>query len=376
MAGAVSNLSITDAARSLREGGLVVIPTETVYGVAASAASGAALERLRSLRIAPPSPAGAHPGTWHAESAARAIAAFGVVSPLQLRIFDRLIPGPLRLLIEKPAEDAARLIQRLGVVPGAFDDAGVFALRVPSHPAARRVLEEAGVPVVVERATNFGLGDGRAIDDSARRRAAELGIGVFDAAPAPAGVSSTTIRLLPSGGYRVVSEGVLDEATVRSRIERVVAFVCTGNTCRSPMAGAIARHLVGNRPALAAGRAPVPVRVVTAGVAAGNGAPMTREAQDALRGLGVDPGQHRSRSLTQELARSAEAIFVMTASHAQAVLAIAPDMRDRTFMVDPGGRSVEDPIGGAPEVYRDVAGFLLGAVRARLEELAILSPER
>jgi protein-tyrosine-phosphatase len=144
---------------------------------------------------------------------------------------------------------------------------------------------------------------------------------------------------------------------------RLFLFVCSGNTCRSPMATAIARAELAAR----FGRRP-PVRVESAGLTVRPGTPMTSEAEVALCEIGVSPGRHQARLLTAELVERAEAIYCMTASHREAVLRMLPGAAGKTWCIDPGG-DIPDPIGSALEVYVGCARRLRDMVRSRFDEL-------
>ncbi len=140
--------------------------------------------------------------------------------------------------------------------------------------------------------------------------------------------------------------------------QRLLLFVCGGNTCRSPMAAAIAQAELA--PANGVG-------VLSAGVSARPGEPMTREAGQVLDELGVDAGRHRSRAVTPELIEAADAVWCMTRAQRDAVVAMAPHAAERTFCLDPKA-DVPDPVGQPLHVYRACAARLQELVRRRLTE--------
>ena len=109
-------------------------------------------------------------------------------------------------------------------------------------------------------------------------------------------------------------------------------------------------------------------RVESAGVAAGSGSHMTREAQDALNAMGVDPGRHRSQPLTQDLIAKATVIYTMTTAHARRVAEMDPAAKAKTHTLDPSGKDIDDPMGGPLAEYRACAERLRTLIRARLEE--------
>ncbi|GAB4521087.1 MAG: hypothetical protein Tsb0013_24490 [Phycisphaerales bacterium] len=146
---------------------------------------------------------------------------------------------------------------------------------------------------------------------------------------------------------------------------RTVLFVCTGNTCRSPMAQAIAEEL------LRGSRGGADFFVASAGVAAGSGAPATPEAIRAIEHIGVTPIDHRSTPLSEAMVERAEAVFGLTASHVDAIRAMAPDAGDKIRLLDPTGADVPDPIGQGPEVYLETARRLRTLVAHRLRELGV-----
>lgn len=149
-------------------------------------------------------------------------------------------------------------------------------------------------------------------------------------------------------------------------------FVCTGNTCRSPMAAAIARSAI-------ARRGWSHVQVASAGVAAAPGSPASEPVLPVLEEEGIELGAHEARNLTPELVDWADSILVMGLSHLAAVDALGAG--DKAALVtdfmegQEAGRAVADPIGGSMEVYRRTRAQLVRAVESVLDRLEpILAP--
>lgn len=156
--------------------------------------------------------------------------------------------------------------------------------------------------------------------------------------------------------------------------ERLFLFVCSGNTCRSPMAAAIANAEIATRLGIAyEALETVNVRALSAGVSARVGAPLTDEAAEVLGSLSVPVKPHAARNLTSELAEKAELIFCMTKAHRQAVVEMLPAIAGKTYCLD-AQEDISDPIGKGMPAYIACARQIQRLVQLRFDEISLASP--
>lgn len=132
-----------------------------------------------------------------------------------------------------------------------------------------------------------------------------------------------------------------------------IIFICTGNTCRSPMAEGLFRAQGGERK--------TGLTAASAGLFTQDGLPASAHAVTAAGELGADLSAHRSRLLTDDMARSARYLVCMTGAHYDRLCALYPDCADRIFTM--AQHDISDPFGGDLETYRRAASEIDEAVR-------------
>ncbi len=356
--------SLGQVSAALRDGGLVLFPTETVYGVAANAARPDAIERLRRLKN---SPRESRPFTVHLGRKADAAQYVTSSSPVMRRLARKFWPGPLTMVVEEPAPEQTQVAQ---VCPPQqlreiYREQRV-GLRCPDHAVALALLSQAGVPVVGTSANVAGQAPPTDFEAAIGALGGQVDFAV-DAGRTRLGAASTVVEVTGNEWW-VQRTGPIEERVLRRTARSVILMVCTGNSCRSPMAEYIFRHKL----AESLGYTPHELaaagyEVMSAGTGACPGCEASAGAVEEMARRGIDLTPHRSQPLTIELAQLAERIYVMTPDHLRLVLDLVPGASDRVELLDPEG-PVIDPLGGGPEEYQACADVVEQLVDKRVKE--------
>lgn len=365
---------IQRAAEALTDHHCIVVPTDTLYGLMTRADKQGA-ELLDQFTGHPEINTANEPRmTLHLADREQFLEHVVLQAATTRRLVDRLLPGPARLLIEQPDAQISALCESLGISRGLIDNGTHIAIRIPDHPLCRQIIRAAAVPCVARRlgAAIWSIGDNPGTNLTS---IPENWSSIEDQTLVPSIIlddgstlhekGSTTVTLSLNGKIEVSAYGAMSEREVLSNLERTVLFVCTGNTCRSPMAEAIARDMLDKQD-----HEGITTHFASAGVAAGNGMPATREALDALGSMGITLEDHQSRMLTLDMIDHAEVIYTMTPSHAQAIMTMAPNSVHKVFVLDEH-ESVPDPIGQSAQMYQHTADRLRELIARRLEEITV-----
>lgn len=343
---------VAKAADRLRAGEILIHPTSTVYGL--GALPGDSDREINRLKGRPPD-----------APLIRLAAGLGAVRALPgvhwddraERLASALWPGSLTLVVDDGSEHG-------------------IAVRVDGHPLMRAILEAAGTSMSSTSLNRAGEEPALTVE-RARAAAAELPASrlpatLLDAGDPPGKAPSTIVSLL-GRRPRVLREGAVSVEQIETALgeaerPRRLLFVCTGNTCRSPMAEAIARSEARER-----GLAEVESR--SAGTFAWAGQPASSLGILVARDRGLDLGGHVSTELNAEALAWADLVLGMDRGHVESARRLLPGVRAEllTEGLPAGhaeqGRPVPDPIGGERETYEATFDLLDAAVKALFDRL-------
>ena len=340
---------IRRAVQALADGKLVAFPTETVYGVAADASQESAVARLLQIKGRRPG----QPLTLAVNSAAAAFDYGPDLSPVGRRLGRRCWPGPLTLVFDgrHPQGHLGRLSPRVreAVAPTSF-----VGLRVPNHRFLLETLQRLSGPVALTSANRSGQTDAVSAEEVVAALGDDVDLVLSDGRSRYAQPSS--VVRIQGRELEILRPGVLSEAALRRFASLIVLVVCTGNTCRSPMAQAMLQRRLAD--ALGCGGEDLcdsGVMVISAGVAATAGAAASVPAVEAMQARGLDLSHHESRPLSDVLVRFADLILAMTRGHREAIVSQWSEAADKTELVCRDGRDVDDPIGGDVADYESCA---------------------
>jgi protein-tyrosine phosphatase len=347
----------------LNGGGVVVFPTETVYGVAASPFAPGAVKRLVQCKGRPE-----HKPLALALGNPQELLDW-IPEPTKLgrRLSQRCWPGPATLVFTDGFH-RGRLTELPEKVRQQVCPHDSLGLRVPAHPAILAVLAELAGPLLLTSANRSGEPDAVS-GDAATRGLGEAVDLIIDDGPTRFGRPSSVIRI--SGErWEMLREGAVSARDVQRLTRCQVLFVCTGNTCRSPLAEGLCRKLLAERLGCTPGELPERGFVVlSAGVSAMMGCRASAEAICAAERRGVDLRGHVSQPLSATLFTQADYVFALTKGHLELVAACYGQPLGQVSLLCPSGEDIADPIGGDQEVYERCAEQIEACLRERVPAL-------
>jgi len=357
------------AVQTLSEGGLVVFPTETVYGLGASAQHAAGVQKIFDVK----GRSQQAPLALAIKSAEEAMDYAPHLGRVAQRLARRCWPGPVTLVVEQSTQGGTHE-GLVGQLPASVRQAvapnGSVGLRVPANETVLAILRMLSGPIVLTSANRSGQPAAVTAEEAIESLGDHVALVLNDGA-CRYGQPSTVVRA-DADGWSCIREGVVSQSALDRLSSMLILFVCTGNTCRSPMAEVMMRQLVAEKLGCSAEELDDRgILIASAGIAAAPGCGPSVESVGVMKEKSLCLANHASQPLTEKLVRHADVILTMTAAHRHAILRRWPEAASRTQTLRPDAGDISDPIGGPISVYSECAEQIESALRVRINELEL-----
>ncbi len=356
---------IAAAARILDEGGVVAFPTETVYGMGCRAEAGA-IAGLNELKGRPADKR----YTLHIADREEVHRYVPWMPPHAAKLVKLAWPGPVTIVFQLSRADLEK--QKAVVTSEAFDvlySVGTIGIRCVDNEIGQSLLGAARSPIVAPSANRSG--EKPAVTPGEVLAAFEGRVPMIltgQGADCRYGAGSTVVKVT-DGTVKILRQGVVKKNSIDEMSQIRILFLCTGNTCRSPMAEGFCRRIVSEKLNCSVDEVDkMSYKVASAGVMAVGAIGASPEAVQACKEKGVEIGGHRSRALGCDEAKACDYIFALAERHRKWLGERCPEAAFRCVLLDSAG-DIPDPIGASIEVYRECAKRIEKAVQKRIGEI-------
>jgi len=356
---------IEQAAKVIDEGGLVGFPTETVYGIACRVQTDS-LKKLSELK-------GRSPDKYYTLHVAAPAEVEKFVPSMSMRarkLVENAWPGPLTIVFELPDKDLKQLKKNLrkDVFDNLYKDNSI-GIRCPDNPVASALLETTLNPVVAPSANVAGKQPPVEANQALKHLDGKIDM-LLDAGPCKYKKPSSVVKI-GKQGLEILRQGALPKDQIEQLSQVHILFVCTGNSCRSPMAEAMFKKYLAEKLDCEVDELPERgYKVSSAGTIGLTGMPATTEAIRACEAKGIDITNHRSTGLSTYLLEESDLVFAFAQMHQRAVCDLSSKAAQKCILLA-GDTDITDPIGQSQQVYDNCAELIDNAVKKSIGELSI-----
>ena len=356
---------IKEAALLIDNGGLVAFPTETVYGIACRIRTDS-LAKINNIK-------GRDPSKYYTLHIGQKNEVTKYVPNINLRakkLINKIWPGPLTLVFELEFSDLNKQqnIFEKEVFKNLYKHNSI-GIRCPDNPIAAMLLQKTINPVIAPSANISGQPP--AVD--AKQVLSQLSGKIemlIDAGPCKYKKSSAVVKI-GKKSIEILRLGIYSQAQLDAMSTVNFLFVCTGNTCRSPMAEGIFRKYLAEKLQCKVDHLEqVGYKVSSGGVMDTSGFPASAGSLAACAAKGIDITAHRNKGLSKELIEESDFIFAMEPIHQERIIALSHEAADKCFLLA-GSQGIADPIGCPQQLYNNCADMIEAAVKRRISELVI-----
>ena len=361
----IDSAKIDEAVALIDSGGLVAFPTETVYGIACRIKSDS-LARLDEIK-------GRSAGKYYTLHIGRKSDVEKYVPTIGFKaqkLIQNAWPGPLTVVFELDRKDIDKQQKNLEMeVFESLYKNNSIGIRCPDNLIASMLLQQTSNPVVAPSANITGRTPAVQADQVLDQLSGRIDL-LLDAGPCKYKKSSTVVKMGRSG-LEVLRPGFYSQAELEALSQVKFLFVCTGNTCRSPMAeGIFRKYLAEKLQCNVDDLGKMGYKINSAGIIGSVGFPASAEAVAACAAMGIDIKAHRNKALSKELIEESDIVFAMEQIHRDRVIALDSKAAQKCLLLA-GNTGIPDPMGHPQQFYSNCAELIERAVQKRIGELEI-----